>query len=113
MFAPIGRRTPRRYETAPALPAHLGLDRHAEGLLGHEIFESIINPGKLLLLVDWKDENAARAWQPASFAGIDSLRHRQVRMIRVYGMHDRAEAPQFYPSTASARQDQQAEVDVR
>lgn len=79
------------------LPADLKLP--ASGMLGvvdQEIFESISNPGKLLLLTSWKDGTAANAWQPATMAGHE-LRHRQVRIIRDYGMLDRREAPQFYP----------------
>jgi heme-degrading monooxygenase HmoA len=66
------------------------------GVLDQEVFESIANPGKLLLLVSWKDVTAANAWQPTIPAGRE-LRHRQVRIIRDYGMLDRREAPQFYP----------------
>ena len=67
------------------------------GVLDQEVFESITNPGKLLLLVSWKDAIAASTWQPAIPAGHE-LRHRQVRIIRDYGMQDRREAPQFYPA---------------
>ena len=73
------------------LPAHGTL-----GVLDQEVFESITNPGKLLLLVSWKDAIAASAWHPAISSGHE-LRHRQVRIIRDYGMFDRREAPQFYP----------------
>jgi heme-degrading monooxygenase HmoA len=66
------------------------------GVLDQDVFESITNPGKLLLLVSWKDAAAATAWQPTIPAGHE-LRHRQVRIIRDYGMLDRREAPQFYP----------------
>ena len=66
------------------------------GVLDREVFESITNPGKLLLLVAWKDAMAASSWQPTIPAGSE-LRHRQVRIIRDYGMLDRREAPQFYP----------------
>jgi hypothetical protein len=66
------------------------------GVLDEEVFESITNPGKLLLLVSWKDAIAASAWHPAIPSGHE-LRHRQVRIIRDYGMRDRREAPQFYP----------------
>jgi len=79
------------------LPADLKLP--ADGMLGvldQETFESITNPGKLLLLTSWKDATAANAWHPAILAGHE-LRHRQVRIIRDYGMLDRREAPQFYP----------------
>jgi heme-degrading monooxygenase HmoA len=71
------------------------------GVLDQEIFESITNPGKLLLLVSWKDAISANAWQPITPAGRE-LRHRQVRIIRDYGMQDRREAPQFYPPVEKA-----------
>jgi heme-degrading monooxygenase HmoA len=79
-----------------ALPVRLGLDPSAGGLVDHELFESIYAPGKFLLLSSWRDAAAASAWQPASVP--KPLRHRQVRIIRDYGMFDRREAPQFYPT---------------
>jgi heme-degrading monooxygenase HmoA len=89
-------------ETSPAaqvmtLPAHLGLDTGIAGLVDHEVFEGITIPGKLVLLIDWKDSSAARAWTPRSLAGVSSLRHRHVRVVRAYGMRERREAPQYYP----------------
>src|SRR5262249_51395575 len=64
-------------------------------LLEDELFESINNPGKLLLLAGWKDASAAQAWQPSAITG--RLRHRRVRVIRDYGMFERREAPPKYP----------------
>jgi len=79
------------------LPADLKLPAiGTAGVLDQDVFESITNPGKLLLLVSWQDAAAAGAWQPMIPAGRE-LRHRQVRIIRDYGMVDRREAPQFYP----------------
>ena len=76
----------------------LGLPRNgAEGLLAHEVFESITNKGKLLLLVSWRDGATAASWHPAKVAG-KAPRHFQVRIIRDYGMFDRREAPQYYPA---------------
>jgi heme-degrading monooxygenase HmoA len=72
-------------------------DPHSTGLLDHELFESITNPGKLLILASWRDKAGAQAWQPV---GGDGIRHRLVRVIRDYGMFDRREAPQFYPDAA-------------
>jgi heme-degrading monooxygenase HmoA len=69
-------------------------DPHSDGLLDHELFESITNPGKLLVLASWRDKVTAQKWRPA---GSDGVRHRLVRVIRDYGMFDRREAPQFYP----------------
>ena len=82
---------------AEHLGAQLGLDNHAEGLVDHETFESIYNPGKLLLLITWRDAEAARRRAPAASPDFGKLRHRRVRIIRDYGMTDRNEAPRFYP----------------
>jgi heme-degrading monooxygenase HmoA len=79
------------------LVADLGLPRNGtDGVIDQEVFASINNPGKLLLLVSWRDGAAAGHWKPRTVAG-GKLRHRQVRIIRDYGMSDRREAPQFYP----------------
>jgi heme-degrading monooxygenase HmoA len=79
-----------------SLIEHLKLDPHAEGLIDHELFESIYNRGKLLILVSWRDERAASAWKPQPFEEVALVRHRQVRVIRDYGMFERREAPQYY-----------------
>jgi heme-degrading monooxygenase HmoA len=84
------------------LRANLGLRAGTEGLVEHEMFESIYNPGKLLLLASWRDAEPASAWVPAKPAA-GSVRHRQVRIIRDYGMHERREAPQFYPDVKSEK----------
>jgi heme-degrading monooxygenase HmoA len=66
------------------------------GLLDSELYESIYNPGKVLLLGAWRNAAAANAWEPrAPRSG--ELRHRVVRIVRDYGMFDRREAPQYYP----------------
>jgi heme-degrading monooxygenase HmoA len=79
------------------LAAALGLDASVGGLVDRELFESISNSGKLLLLASWRDADAASAWQPTPVAAAQAPRHRQVRVVRDYGMFDRREAPQFYP----------------
>ena len=77
---------------------HIGLPKLGTGdLIDHETFESIYHPGKLLLLASWMDAVAADQWKPKISVG-GNLRHRQVRIIRDYGMVDRREAPQYYPS---------------
>jgi heme-degrading monooxygenase HmoA len=79
------------------LMTDLGLPKSGtDGVMDREVFESIYNPGKLLLLVSWQDEAAAGQWKPRTVAE-GKLRHRTVRVIRDYGMFDRREAPQFYP----------------
>jgi heme-degrading monooxygenase HmoA len=84
------------------LPSHLGLDVNAAAVVGYDVYASIYNPGKLALLVSWKDATAADAWSPKKLDGIDKLRHRHVRVVRDYGRFDRREAPQFYPDVNGA-----------
>jgi heme-degrading monooxygenase HmoA len=79
------------------LPSHLGFDVKAEGLVDYDLFESIYNPGKMLLLTSWKTRDDAARWTPNSFAGVTELRHRRVRNVRDYGMYERREAAQYYP----------------
>ncbi|MBO0736255.1 MAG: antibiotic biosynthesis monooxygenase [Alphaproteobacteria bacterium] len=63
------------------------------GLVDWDVFKSIYVPGKFILLNSWRDMTAAARW-PATTPG--DVRHRRVRVIRDYGMFDRAEAPQYY-----------------
>jgi heme-degrading monooxygenase HmoA len=87
---------------ADLIPAHLGLDLKDATLVAQDIFESIYNPGKLALLIGWKDAQAANAWSPKQIGGVEKLRHRRVRIVRDYGRFDRREAPQFYPDVKDA-----------
>jgi heme-degrading monooxygenase HmoA len=83
------------------LPARLGLDTNDDNLVDHDVFESIYNPGKLALLVSWRNAQATESWdlrEPESA----QLRHRRVRVIRDYGMFERREAPQYYPDVKRA-----------
>jgi heme-degrading monooxygenase HmoA len=82
--------------TAQTLPAQLDLDPRQDGLVDAEAFESIYNPGKVLLLALWRDAVSAHGWNPPSPASAETVRVRQVRIIRDYGMFDRREAPQFF-----------------
>ncbi len=85
------------------LPAYLGLDQTTEALVDHEVYESIYNPGKLLVLASWRNADAAQGWTPSRPDPVKSLRHRQVRVIRDYGMFERREAPQFYPEVKPSK----------
>lgn len=74
-----------------------------DGFISVERFESLTQPGKLLSLSLWRDEEALAAWrrvdahraaQRRGRAGVFSdYRLRVAGVIRDYGMHDRAEAP--------------------
>jgi hypothetical protein len=95
--------TPAEGEKPPFL--HNGMAKRlgvpaigAGDVLDQEIFESICNPGKLLLLVSWQIAAATQGWHPpALIEGVNQVRNRLVRIIRDYGMSERREAPQFYP----------------
>jgi heme-degrading monooxygenase HmoA len=89
--------------SAGRLPAHLGLCPKLDGLADVEVFESINNPGRLLLLGLWRDADTAKRWAPARPVPGENLRHRQVRIIRDYGMFDRREAPQYFGPVEPAR----------
>jgi heme-degrading monooxygenase HmoA len=81
------------------LPSHVGVDVSALGLIEYDVFESITNTGKMLLLTSWKSADECARWEP--FAREVELRHRRVRSVRDYGMFDRREAPQFFPDASA------------
>jgi heme-degrading monooxygenase HmoA len=85
------------------LLADLGLDLKSSGVIEHDVFASIYHPGKLALLVGWKDPKAANAWSPRKIDALETLRHRKIRVVRDYGRFDRREAPQFYPDIEGAQ----------
>ncbi len=83
-----------------ALAADLGLPAvEISSVVSHEAFTGITDPAKSLLLVSWGDRLAGERWRPSTTGAID-IRHRSVRIIRDYGMHDRREAPQYYRAVA-------------
>jgi heme-degrading monooxygenase HmoA len=84
------------------LLAQLGLELANDAVVAHDVFASIYNPGKLALLVGWKDAKAANAWTPGKIDGVERLRHRRIRIVRDYGRFDRREAPQFYEDVKGA-----------
>lgn len=74
----------------------LGLAPEAPGLVGWDVFDAVLTPGDVILLLSWRDQAAAEAFEAAT--GLpDGARLRRVRIVRDYGMFDRREAPQYYP----------------
>ena len=74
-----------------------------DGFISVERFESLTTPGKLLSLSFFRDEQAVKRWRTLTahrkaqsrgregvFAG---YRLRVAHVVRDYGLHDRAEAP--------------------
>jgi heme-degrading monooxygenase HmoA len=76
--------------------AWLGLDEHAAGLVGWDVFDAVLSPGDVILLLSWRDEAAAVAYEAATRLPTGA-RRRRVRVVRDYGMYDRRENPQYYP----------------
>lgn len=74
-----------------------------DGFISVERFQSLAEPGRILSLSFWRDEEAVRAWrnthehrqaQAAGRGGIlGGYRLRIAQVVRDYGMHERSEAP--------------------
>jgi heme-degrading monooxygenase HmoA len=74
---------------------YLGLQIQAEGMLAWDVFEAVLTPGDLMLLISWKTVRFAQEFEKAVQMPFDG-RLRRVRVVRDYGMFDRREAPQYY-----------------
>ncbi len=74
-----------------------------DGFISIERFESLTQPGKMLSLSFWRDEQAVRAWRnveahrATQAAGREHIfadyRLRVAEVVRDYGMHEREQAP--------------------
>jgi heme-degrading monooxygenase HmoA len=81
---------------ADGVARSLGLDAGANGLVGWDVFDAVLSPGDVILLMSWCDKDAAAAFG-RSATPPEGARFRQIRVVRDYGMFDRREAPQYYP----------------
>lgn len=88
----------------------LGLTPGAPGLVAWDVFDAVLTPGDIILLISWKDRADAEAFVRNVLLQ-DGARLRRVRVIRDYGMFDRREAPQYYPD--AQRRDHGALVNRR
>jgi len=80
----------------------LGFEPGAEGIVAWDVFDAVLTPGDIVLLMSWKDHNAAEAFE-RSMRLAESARFRRVRIVRDYGMFDRRESPQYYPEVEDRR----------
>jgi heme-degrading monooxygenase HmoA len=74
----------------------LKLDPKAPGLVAWDVFDAVLTPGDIILLMPWRDHGAAETFEKR-VSLTDDMRLRRVRIVRDYGMFDRREAPQYYP----------------
>jgi heme-degrading monooxygenase HmoA len=93
-----GKRRPDWVEGAgaDAVANWLGLAPDAPGLVAWDVFDAVLTPGDVILLMSWRDQRAAEAFE-GTVSLQDGTRLRRVRVVRDYGMFDRREAPQYYP----------------
>lgn len=97
---PAEGRSSEYLDIAATLGQHLG---DIDGFISIERFESLYQPGKILSLSFWRDEEAVETWrkleihreaQEQGRAGIFAdYRLRIASVVRDYGMLDREQAP--------------------
>jgi len=80
----------------------LGFDPAAKGLVAWDVFNAVLTPGDVILLVSWRDRAAAEAFETIVSLQ-NGARLRRVRVVRDYGMFDRREAPQYYPDVSATK----------
>jgi heme-degrading monooxygenase HmoA len=73
-----------------------GLLPQAPGLSAWDVFDAVQSPGHVILMLSWRDHEAADAFAASPPLPGDA-RLRQVRVARDYGMYDRRESPQYCP----------------
>lgn len=98
---PHAQRRQDYLDAASALRPHL---EEIDGFLSIERFESLANPGKILSLSFWRDEEAVKQWRNFELhrstqkAGRQAIfadyRLRVATVIRDYGLNERDEAPE-------------------
>jgi heme-degrading monooxygenase HmoA len=74
---------------------YLGLDSRAAGMVAWDVFDAVLTPGDLILLISWRTNADAETFERKLSLPADA-RVRRVRIVRDYGMFDRREAPQYY-----------------
>ena len=73
---------------APVAP-----DLAADAVEDRETFESIYNPGKLAVVLSWRDMATAVPWLAHPDLAGPGRQHRLMRVVRDYGLTRREEAP--------------------
>jgi heme-degrading monooxygenase HmoA len=79
----------------------LGLKPWNGEITSWDLFDAVLTPGDLILLISWKNNAGAEAYEKGVEPKGDT-RVRRVRVVRDYGKYDRREAPQYYPDADGA-----------
>ncbi len=82
--------------TAKQTAIALGLDPAAPGLTSWDVFDAVLTPGDVILMLSWRTLAEATEFED-QVPKPDNSRRRRIRVIRDYGMYDRRENPQYYP----------------
>ena len=80
----------------------LGLPSKAAALVSWDVFDAVLTPGNVILLMFWRDHLQAELFDN-TISLQDGARLRRVRVVRDYGMYDRREAPQYYPDAQGGK----------
>jgi heme-degrading monooxygenase HmoA len=98
------KQPPERVKQATPIEVanRLQLRPDASGLVGWDVFDAVLTPGDVILLLTWRDQAAAEAFE-GRLALPEGARLRRIRIVRDYGMFDRREAPQYYPDVTRDR----------
>jgi heme-degrading monooxygenase HmoA len=83
------------------LAKQLGFRPWASASVSWDLFDAVLTPGDLILLISWKDDSVAQSYE-RGFAPKGAARIRRVRIVRDYGKYDRREAPQYYADAEGA-----------
>jgi heme-degrading monooxygenase HmoA len=89
-----------------AVAQSLGLAPNASGLVAWDVFDAVLTPGDVMLLLSWRDQAAAQGFE-STVRLSDGARLRRIRVVRDYGMFDRREAPQYYPEAVRSHADRE------
>jgi heme-degrading monooxygenase HmoA len=87
--------------TPEQVARRLGLEPGARGLVSWDVFDAVLAPGEIILLLSWKDRLAAEAFERRTTLP-EGGQLRGIRVVRDYSMFDRREAPQYYPDVTPA-----------
>ena len=100
-----GKRPPEwtKDRSADDVAKWLGLpSNNREDLVGWDVFDAVLTPGDVILLMSWRNRIHAEAFEK-TYSLQHGARLRRVRVVRDYGMYDRREAPQYFPDAQDRR----------